>query len=140
MRHQVKKIKFSLGRDANRMLMRKLASNFFKNNKIETTLEKAKSLKSYLENLIGKAKENNEANKNHLLKYLGNIEVVEMMFKDIGPKLKDKMGGYIRIIKLGARFSDGAEVARLEWTLPIVVEKKTEIKKEKVEKIKNKNG
>lgn len=136
MRHQVKKIKFSLGRDANRMLMRKLACNFLIRGKIQTTIERTRSLKSYLEKIASKSIQKNEANKNYLLKKLGDIKLVNVLFTDIGPKLKGKKSGYVRMIKIGSRSSDGAAVARLEWTLPIVV---TEKEKSKVEINKNKN-
>ncbi len=133
MRHQVKKIKFSLGRDANRMLMRKLSTNFLIKGKLETTLEKAKNLKSVLERLIGKSLNKTEANKNFLLRQLGNAQLVNLMFDDIGPKVKAKTSGFIRMIKLGTRSSDGSEIAKLEWTLPVVVEKKAKVVKEQVE-------
>ncbi|OGK25084.1 50S ribosomal protein L17 [Candidatus Roizmanbacteria bacterium RIFCSPLOWO2_01_FULL_37_13] len=131
MRHGVKKIKFRSGRDANKMLMRKLAVNFIRNAKIETTLSKAKVLKSVVEKLVEKAKVENEANKNYLLKNFTDKKIVAMIFKDVGQTLKDKVGGYVRIVKLGARHSDGTAMARLEWVYPVVtVKEKLETKKE----------
>jgi len=122
MRHRVKKIKFRLGRDANKMLVRKLAVNFISNAKIETTIKKAKVLKSIVEKLVEKAKVENEANKNYLLKMLDNKKLVSMMFEEVGQTLKDRVGGYIRIVRSGVRHSDGSAMARLEWVYPLVKE------------------
>ncbi len=123
MRHRIKKIKFRSGRDANNMLARKLAKNFLINAKITTTLKKAIVLKSIVERLVEKAKVETEANKNYLLRKLEDRRLVVRIFKEVGTSLKDKVGGYVRVVRLGARSSDGSEMARLEWTRPVIVEK-----------------
>jgi len=123
MRHGVKKIKFSNGVDANRALVRKLAVNFFLNGKLSTTLPKAKAIKPVLERLIEKMKVKTEANVNYLKQKLDNKEVIEMAYKDISPVVAKINGGYVRIIKLGQRESDGAETARIEWVYPIIKQK-----------------
>jgi len=123
MRHRVKKIKFKLGLDANRMLMRKLCINFLTKGKIKTTLMKAKVLKSVIEKLVSKTREATEANKNYLLSHLGEVKLVKTMFDQFKSVVKDKTGGYVKIIRLGKRNIDGAFVARLEWVTPVVVEK-----------------
>jgi|SRR3989344_5831162 len=123
MRHRVKKIKFRRGRDANRMLIRKLVRNFITKSKIKTTLKKASVLKSTVERLVEKAREETEANKNYLLRVFDDKDLVTRMFKEVGTALKDKVGGYVRIVKLGARRSDGSEMARMEWVYPVVSEK-----------------
>ncbi len=122
MRHRVKKIKFKQGKDANKMLMRKLLFNFMMKGKITTTIKKVKLLRSDVDRLVEKAKVENEANKNRLLKMLGADTLLQKVFKDVGIPLKDKKSGYTRIIKLGRRESDGSEKARLEWVYPIVME------------------
>ncbi len=123
MRHRIKKTKFKWGQDANKMLLRKLLINFFTRGKVETTLPKAKVLKSLIEKMANKAKEKTESNKNYLLKNIGRPEMVRMLFDQVGPVLKEKTGGYVRIIRLGQRISDGAEMARIEWVYPVVVTK-----------------
>lgn len=120
MRHKVKKIKFNFGKDANRSLMRKLAVNFLNKGYLETTFTKAKAVKSYIEKLITKMKIKNESNKNYLLKYLGNKKIVEDGFNRVGPALSKIQGGYVRIIKLGIRNSDGSLLAKIEWAYPVV--------------------
>ena len=123
MRHRVKKIKFSNGVDANRALVRKLAVNFFLKGKLSTTLSRAKAIKPVIERLIEKMKVKTESNLNYLKQKLDSKEVIEMAYKDIGPTIAKINGGYIRVIKLGQRESDGAETARIEWVYPIIKQK-----------------
>ncbi len=128
MRHGVKKIKFKGGKDANDMLVRKMAVNFFLKGKIKTTLSKAKMIKPVVERLVSKARMRNEANKNYLLRSCGNRKIVDMLFATIGPAVSKISGGYVKIVRLGARMSDGAEVAQVIWAYPIVNEKPKEVK------------
>jgi large subunit ribosomal protein L17 len=74
-------------------------------------------LKSSLEKLVEKAKRENEANKNYLLRYTTDSQLVKIFFTKIGPAAKERQGGYLRIKKIGERASDGAEMAILEWTI-----------------------
>lgn len=124
MRHRVKKIKFSDGYDANRALVKKLAINFFLKGKLTTTLAKAKVMKPVIEKLIEKMKLKTEANLNYLRKQLNNNEVISIAYNDISPVIGKINGGYIRIIKLGKRNSDSAEMGRIEWAYPIIKQKK----------------
>lgn len=123
MRHRVKKIKFSDGVDANRALVRKLAINFFLQGKLTTTLSKAKAIKPVIERLIEKMKVKTEANVNYLKHILNSKEVLVIAYRDISPVIAKINGGYIRIIKLGQRESDGAEVGRIEWVYPVIKQK-----------------
>lgn len=124
MRHRVKKIKFSDGYDANRALVRKLAVNFFLKGKLTTTLVKAKAMKPVIEKLIEKMKVKTESNLNYLRQKLDNNEMIAIAYKDISPVIRKINGGYIRIIKLGKRDSDGAEMGKVEWVYPIIKQKK----------------
>ncbi len=140
MKHRVKKSKFHFGRDANRMLLRKLAINFIKNNKIVTTDAKAKVLKPYIEKLVEKSKNKTEANKNVLLKKVNDKLIIQKLFKQIGPKFKNRIGGYVRIIKLGIRELDGAKMSRVEWVEDFnKEEKKLKGKSKKKKEIDKKN-
>ncbi|MBI5127603.1 50S ribosomal protein L17 [Candidatus Roizmanbacteria bacterium] len=129
MRHGVKKIKFTSGIDANRMLMRKLAVNFLSKGYLQTTLIKAKALKTHLEKLVSKMKVKNESNKNYLLRYLAETKIVNDCFDRVGPALEKIRGGYVRIIKVGMRSADGSSMAKVEWAYPVLKEeKKTQVK------------
>ncbi|MDO8741877.1 MAG: 50S ribosomal protein L17 [Candidatus Roizmanbacteria bacterium] len=124
MRHRVKKIKFSDGYDANRALVRKLAVNFFLKGKLTTTLAKVKAMKPVIEKLIEKMKVKTESNLNYLKQKLDSKEVIEIAYNDISPVIGKINGGYIRVIKLGKRNSDGAEMGKVEWVYPIIKQKK----------------
>ncbi|NMB84506.1 50S ribosomal protein L17 [Candidatus Roizmanbacteria bacterium] len=130
MRHGVKKNKFKKGVDAGRIVIRHLVTNFVREGKIVTTITKAKALKSYLDKLANKSKTKNEANRNYLMAKIGDARMVKIFFEQIGPVIKDKSGGYTRIIKLGRRLEDGVETAKVEWAYPVVLEKKAEVKRE----------
>jgi len=143
MYHRVKKIKFKAGYDATRMLIKKLLYNFLIRGKIKTTFVRAKVLKSKIESLVEKMKEENEKNKRFFINYFGKRNLNPLFFKVIGSVFKEVKGGYVRIIKLGKRDSDGADIAQVEWTKPVVYEnlenkktKKKAINKEIKEKVK----
>lgn len=129
MRHRVKKIRFKGGKDATDMLVRKLAKNFLYRGKIQTTFKKAKVLKTVVEKLMQKTKNKTEANKNYLLRYLSDNQLIDLLFENVGPSLKDKVGGYVRVIKLGVRSTDGAAIAKLEWVYPVVIKPKVDADK-----------
>lgn len=116
------------------MLIRKLVRNFIARAKISTTMKKASVLKSTIERLVEKAKAQTEANKNYLLRIFDDEKLVSRMFKEVGTALKDKVGGYVRIVKIGTRRSDGSEMARLEWVYPVIIEKKIPEKAKKDQK------
>ncbi|MCX7955712.1 MAG: 50S ribosomal protein L17 [Patescibacteria group bacterium] len=131
MKHRVKKQKFNFGKDSNKMLLKKLIINFLKVGYIETTLTKAKFLKSHLERIIYKGKNFNESNKNYLLKYLSNYKLVKKIFDEIAPSFSNFSGGYVRIIKKNLKSGDGSLIARLEWSHPIIKKEKNIANKDK---------
>ncbi len=120
MRHGVKSKTFQGGSDANKMLLRKLVVNFLAKGVLTTTETKAKVTKSLLERLVEKSKSRTEANKNYLLRKVTQPKMIEYLFNEVGPALKDIKGGYVKIIKLGYRASDGAPSAKVMWAHPIV--------------------
>lgn len=95
-------------------LFKSLALNFVLNEKIKTTEAKAKAVKPIIERLITRAKENNLNNYRRVNSYLQSREATKKMLEQIGPKYKDRPGGYCRIIKLGQRKGDAAKMVILE--------------------------
>lgn len=132
--HRIKKIKFRAGSDSNQMLVKKLFLNFLKHGKITTTLKKTKVLKTVIERLVEKAKIQSESNKNYLMHYITDAKMTKFLFETVGPTLKKIAGGYVRVVRLGTRESDGTEIARLEWAYPIMIEAPVE-KKLQVHKV-----
>lgn len=124
MRHRVKKIRFKQGKGVNKMLIRKLMVNFISRGKLTTTLAKTKILKSQIEKMVEKTKQETKANKNYLLRHFGNKKLFKFLFNTIGSTFKDVTGGYVRILKMSDRISDGSPIGKVEWTKPIIYETK----------------
>jgi large subunit ribosomal protein L17 len=106
----------NLGRKAGhrRALLSNLACSLIQHKRINTTLAKAKALRKYVEPLITKSKQDTTHSRRTVFSYLGNKEVVSELFRDVAPKVINRSGGYTRIIKLGNRLGDNAEMAMIE--------------------------
>ncbi|TSC55645.1 MAG: large subunit ribosomal protein L17 [Parcubacteria group bacterium Gr01-1014_18] len=100
---------------ARRALIRSLATSLVLYEKIETTMAKAKALRPFIEKYVSAAKAGDLAARRHVLGFLYTENAAKKMMDVIGPKYKDRSGGYTRIIKLGSRLGDGASVARIEF-------------------------
>ncbi len=105
-----------LGRDtAHRTAMlRAMVTFLLENGKIETTVTRAKEVRSLTEKMITMAKENNLHNKRMAMAFITKEGVVKKLFEEIAPKYADRNGGYTRISKLGPRRGDAAEMAIIE--------------------------
>ena len=97
-------------------MLRSLANDLIMYEKIDTTIPRAKATQSFIERLITKSKENTLNNKRQVEKALGLDNTVKKMFEVIGPKFKERPGGYTRLIKIGVRSGDSSTVARLQFT------------------------
>ncbi|MDP3902307.1 MAG: 50S ribosomal protein L17, partial [bacterium] len=104
MKHAKKGRKFGRERDQRRALMKSLAFNLVKDEKIKTTEAKAKELRPAIEKIITKAKTDNLANRRLVSSRIGQI-AAKKVFDKIAPKYKDRNGGYTRIIKMAPRKS-----------------------------------
>ena len=116
MRHYNNKRKFGRNRNQKKALLNSLALNLIVREKIKTTEAKAKELRPFIEKLITKAKKDDVSTRRYVVAKLSNrSREVKRLFDVIVPKYKDKKGGYTRILKLGARKSDGAKMAQIEF-------------------------
>ncbi len=108
--------KRKLGRNtAHRLAMlRALVTFFLENGKIETTVTRAKEVRSLTEKMITLAKQNNLHHKRMALSFITKEDVVKKLFTEIAPKYAERNGGYTRINKLGPRRGDAAEMALIE--------------------------
>ncbi len=95
-------------------LLANMACSLIKHKRIQTTLAKAKALRKYIEPLLTKGKSNTTHSRRVVFSYLQDKEVVRELFDDVSEKIANRPGGYTRIIKLGFRFGDGAEMAMIE--------------------------
>lgn len=95
-------------------MMSNLAAALFWDGRIETTLARAKVLRPYAEKLITKARSGTLHDRRLILRQIEDTEVVTRLFDEVAPRYEDRPGGYTRILKLGPRRGDGAEMAIIE--------------------------
>lgn len=95
-------------------MLRNLVTSLLENGKIETTVEKAKETRSMAEKMITLGKTNTLHSRRQALSYITKEDVVTKVFAEIAPKYADRNGGYTRILKLGPRRGDAAEMAIIE--------------------------
>jgi len=114
MRHGIKGRKLSRTAAHRKSTMQSLAMALIREHRIVTTVAKAKELRGYVEPLITRAKEDTDHNRRQVFSSLQNKDAVSTLFTEIGPKCKDRPGGYTRVIKAGFRKGDGAELAVVE--------------------------
>jgi len=107
----------TFGRNSSRRkaLFQSLAISFIEHEGIKTTLPKAKELRSFIEPLITLAKKDSVSNRRLAFSKIRNKSAVGKLFSDLGPRFKDRPGGYSRIIKIGFRKGDAAPIAFIEF-------------------------
>jgi large subunit ribosomal protein L17 len=121
MRHRVAGRKLGRSKDQRRILRRNLAKQLFEHERIKTTRAKAEAVRGEAERLITLAKNGNEAGDEKMVHArrlaaarLNDAEAVKRLFDDIAPRFEDRPGGYTRMLKLGRRKGDSAEMVILE--------------------------
>jgi len=114
MRHRVKGRKLKRTSEHRLATLRNLASSLLKHKKIRTTVAKAKELRTFIEPLITKAKTDSVAARRYVATHIHNRNLVKELFSDIISKIGDRPGGYTRIVRLGQRKGDAAELALIE--------------------------
>ncbi len=115
MRHGKKFNHLGRQRGHRKALLKNLSNALIKHKRIKTTLAKAKALRKYLEPLITKSKTNSVHSQRVVFSYLQNKEAIKELFGEIAGKVGSRPGGYLRVIKLGFRQGDGAEMAMIEF-------------------------
>ena len=111
MRHRKSGRKFGRNSTHRKAMFRNMAASMLKHETIRTTLPKAKELRRVVEPLITLAREDSVANRRLAFDRLRDKEVVGKLFSDLGPRFKDRPGGYLRILKTGPRPGDAAPMA-----------------------------
>lgn len=105
-----------LGRatDHRKAMLRAMVTFLLENGKIETTVTRAKEVRSMAEKMISLSKVDSLHNKRQALAYITKEDVVKKLFDEIGPKYRETNGGYCRIVKTGPRRGDAAEMCIIE--------------------------
>ena len=95
-------------------MLANMACSLIEHKRINTTVAKAKAVRQFVEPLITKSKEDTTHNRRIVFSYLRNKHAVTELFREISTKVADRPGGYVRIIKLGNRLGDNADMAMIE--------------------------
>ena len=121
MRHKVAGYRLKRSKDQRIALRKNLIKQLFEKDRITTTRAKAHAVRSQAEHLITLAKKGNLAGESKAVHArrlaaarLGNAETVKKLFDDIAPRFESRLGGYTRIVKLGPRLGDSADMVLLE--------------------------
>ncbi len=114
MRHRKKGRKLSRTASHKKATMRNMAASLFRHGRIETTTAKAKELRPYAERLITLAKRGDLHARRLAATKIQDRQVLGSLFDDIGPRFSERPGGYTRILKLGNRKGDAAEMSLIE--------------------------
>ena len=115
MRHRSKTAKLKRNASHRKALLSNLACSLIEHGRIKTTLGKAKALRPVAEKLVTLAKRDDLHSRRLAIAYLHQKDTVKKLFSEVAPASKDRQGGYCRITKLGARMSDSAPMAIIEW-------------------------
>ena len=114
MRHNKKFNHLSRKSAHRKAMLANMASSLIENKRITTTVAKAKALRTYVEPLITKAKNDTTHSRRIVFSYLQNKEAVSILFREVAEKVANRPGGYTRILKTGTRLGDNAEMCIIE--------------------------
>ncbi|MBN9285053.1 MULTISPECIES: 50S ribosomal protein L17 [Flavobacterium] len=114
MRHGKKINHLSRQSGHRKSMLANMACSLIEHKRINTTVAKAKALKQFVEPLVTKSKEDTTHNRRVVFSYLRNKYAVTELFREVAAKVGDRPGGYTRIIKLGNRLGDNADMAMIE--------------------------
>ena len=128
---------FKLGRNTShrRALLRNLVTSVLVEDRVETTLTKAKAVRPLVEKMITLGKKGDLHSRRQALSYMMTAKSVDRLFDTVAPRYKDRQGGYLRIVRTGFQQGDGAEKAFIEL---LGAEKQLEVKRQKRDEIKAK--
>ncbi len=114
MRHAVKGRKLKRTTSHKKALLENLAIALLRHKKIKTTVAKAKEARIFVEKLITKARKGDLSSRRYVARFIKDREVLKELFSEILVKIGDRPGGYTRVVKIGSRRGDGADLAILE--------------------------
>ena len=136
MRHRKAGFKLKRNVSARRALLRGLVTSVIEEERITTTVPKAKATRPLVEKMITLAKKDTPHTRMQAASFLLRSGAVEKLFEKLGPRFNQRDGGYTRIVKLGARKGDGAETAKLELVGSELVKRAAERAVRREEKLK----
>ena len=135
MRHRNAGTKLGRNTSHRRALLRNLTTSVIVEDRVETTLAKAKAVRPHVEKMITLGKKGDLHSRRQALSYMMTAKSVDRLFDTVAPRYKDRQGGYLRIVRTGFQQGDGAEKAFIEL---LGAEKQLEVKRQKRDEIKAK--
>lgn len=114
MRHRISGRKLNMNTSHRMAVLRGLTTSLLKNEKIITTEARAKEVKRLADKMISLAKVGNLSSRRRAISFIYEEEVVDKLFDNLGKRYSDRIGGFVRIVKMGPRLGDGAPQAMLE--------------------------
>jgi len=115
MRHNVKGRKLGRTSEHRQALFRNQLASLVESGRIRTTLSKAKELRPIAEKIVTKGKRGTVDARRQVRRWISQRPLIKKLFDEVAPRFQERNGGYLRILKLGPRPGDGAEMAFLEW-------------------------
>ena len=115
MRHNVKGRKLGRTTEHRQAMFRNQLASLVESGRIRTTLMKAKELRPLAEKIVTKGKRGTVDARRQVRRWISKRKLVKKLFEEVAPRFQERNGGYLRILKLGPRPGDGAEMAYLEW-------------------------
>ena len=115
MRHQKKTVKLGRTAEHRKALLANQVCSLIEHSRIKTTLAKAKAVRPFAERMLTLGKRGSLHDRRNAISYLHQPKMVKKLFEEIAPRSANRAGGYTRIIKLGPRLSDSAQMAYIEW-------------------------
>lgn len=138
MRHRNHKARLGMPYGPRKALLRSLVVAILENEKIRTTVTRAAEMERHAEKMITLARDGSQTARRAAFAYLQDKEIVHRLFEVIGPRFKDRPGGYLRTIKADRRQGDGAEMAIVEFVdreIKIIDEKEADKKKSRAQRM-----
>jgi len=118
MRHLKAYRKLGMNASHRKAMMRNMVTSLIEHERIETTDIRAKELRRLADKLVTLGKRGDLHAMRLSLKTIRTKTAAKKLFDELGPRFKEKQGGYTRIVKIGRRHGDNADMAILEWSLP----------------------
>lgn len=133
MRHQVSGRKLGRTTSHRQAMFKNMMASMIIHERIETTLPKAKEMRSFADGLITLGKANTLAARREVFRLVRSRDLVKKLFSELAPRFSERKGGYTRVLKLGYRLGDSAPMALIEY-IPAPAEKNQKAKDQKVKK------
>ncbi len=116
MRHRKRTAKLGMKSQHRRSTLANLVCSLIKHNRVTTTIARAKEARRYADKMVTLAKKGTLHHRRQALAFLRQKDAVRKLFAELGQQHADRQGGYTRIVRVGHRLGDAAELAILEWT------------------------